>query len=86
MSAPLAIWHTRANKIGNAAELQRYWTKNPEGLAKWATSRTPFTALVAELTKYVTDPEGLAATYYHAVFHKWPNQKPKHGGRKGKRK
>lgn len=85
MSAPLTVWHTRANKLGNAEQLQHYWTKTPEGLAQWATSPKPWTTLVALLAKYVDGPEGLAATYYHAVFHHWPNQsaKPK---RKGKRK
>lgn len=86
MSDELTIWH-RANLHGNAAQLEKYWTKNPEGLAKWATTAKPFTMLVAELAKYVADPEGLAATYYHKVFHKWPGKpKGKRGGRKGGRK
>jgi len=33
-------------------ELHHYWTKGP-GLAKWAESPTPWTTLVAHLTKYV---------------------------------
>jgi phage portal protein BeeE len=61
---------------GNAAELQRYWTKDPEGLAKWTSAARPFTTLVEHLKKYVSDPEGLAATYYHRVFGQWPSDGP----------
>ena len=89
MNSPetLNVVHERFNKIGNAAKLQHYWTKDPEGLAKWADTPTPFRALVAELAKYVANPEGLAATYYHIVFREWPGDhgKPKSKS-KGKRK
>jgi hypothetical protein len=70
---------------GNASTLRHYWTKNPEGLAKWAESPTPFRTLVSHLVKYVKDPEGLAAEYYHDVFGHWPGPKFGKGG-KGKRK
>jgi hypothetical protein len=68
---------------GNAATLRHYWTKG-EGLAKWAESPTPFRTLVSHLVKYVKDPEGLAAEYYHAVFGRWPgpSKGPKKKGRK----
>lgn len=84
MSDELVIWHIgdRAKHKGNAEQLKTYWTKG-EGLAKWADARQPFYALVKHLKKYVTDPEGLAAEYYHAVFGRWPG--PKFKG-KGKRK
>jgi hypothetical protein len=59
--------------------LDRYWTKG-EGLFRWAVSPTPYTTLVAQL-KSEDVPEhvihGLAANYYHAVFHTWPGA---HGG------
>lgn len=72
---------------GNASTLRHYWTKSPEGLAKWADSPTPFRTLVSHLAKYVKDPEGLAAEYYHDVFHVWPGRKFAKGGKgKGKRK
>lgn len=54
--------------------LDHYWTKG-EGLARWAMSPHPYTMLVRQLQsekvpeKYV---HGLAAKYYHAVFHVWP--------------
>jgi hypothetical protein len=69
---------------GNAATLRHYWTKG-EGLVKWAGSPTPFRTLVSHLVKYVKDPEGLAAEYYHDVFGHWPGPKFGKGG-KGKRK
>lgn len=34
-------------------QLHHYWTRDPEGLAKWADSPRPWTTLVAHLTKYV---------------------------------
>jgi hypothetical protein len=34
-------------------ELHHYWTKDPEGLAKWVDSPKPWTTLVAHLTKHV---------------------------------
>lgn len=75
----------RKGHPGNAATLRHYWTKSPEGLAKWADSPTPFRTLVSHLVKYVKDPEGLAAEYYHDVFGYWPGPKFDKGG-KGKRK
>jgi hypothetical protein len=78
----------RKGHPGNAATLRHYWTKTPEGLAKWAESPKPFTTLVSHLKKYVEDPEGLAAEYYHDVFGRWPGPKFSKGGKggKGKRK
>lgn len=34
-------------------ELHHYWTKDPEGLAKWVDSPTPWTTLVGLLTEHV---------------------------------
>jgi hypothetical protein len=83
MSHDLIIWHIgeRKNHGGNGEQLKRYWTKG-EGLAKWAESPTPFRTLVSHLVKYVKDPEGLAAEYYHAVFGVWPGRKFKKGGKR----
>lgn len=75
----------RKNLGGNAAQLKHYWTRDPEGLAKWVDARQPWTTLVSHLAKYVRDPEGLAAEYYHAVFGKWPGPNNKGPKRKGKR-
>ena len=66
-----------------AKPLERYWTQG-KGLARWATTGTPYRSLVAALKTEIpagemTDDQvhGLAAKYYHKVFHKWPG---KHGG------
>lgn len=51
-------------------QLKNYWTKDPRGLAKWATSPHPWTALHDHLIKYVG--AGFAArlteTYFVIVF------------------
>lgn len=67
---------------GNPAnnELKRYWTRDPRGLAKWATKPHPWTSLVRELTKHVgrQRAERIASDWFHEVFGYWP------GHRKGK--
>ncbi len=37
----------------NDNALKRYWTRDPRGLAKWATKPHPYTSLVRELTEHV---------------------------------
>lgn len=61
-----------------AKPLENYWTRG-KGLARWATTGTPYRSLVAALKTEIpagemTDDQvhGLAAKYYHKVFHKWP--------------
>jgi hypothetical protein len=39
---------------GSAGYLKWYWTKSPEGLAKWTKSAHPYTALFTALSKYMT--------------------------------
>ncbi|MCW2674806.1 MAG: hypothetical protein JWP14_3395 [Frankiales bacterium] len=54
----------------NADQLKLYWTKSPEGLAKWATHPHPWTTLYHHLVKFV-NPEfakRLTETYFVAVF------------------
>jgi len=60
--------------VKGAQELHDYWTKDPRGLAKWADSPTPWTALHAELMKYMSDREAkrTAAQWFHDVFGYWP--------------
>lgn len=61
----------RAKGDGNS--LKTYWTKG-KGLAKWAKSRHPWTALYHHLAKHL-DPERakrVAAQWFHSVFHVWP--------------
>lgn len=71
--------------------IHRYWTKDPEGLAKWAKSPHPWQALHDELAKYIHNPGLLNAT-----TSKWHNEvmaptgsdryRVEHGGRmRGKR-
>ncbi|QKY78373.1 capsid maturation protease [Gordonia Phage Barsten] len=65
-------------------ELHRYWTKGP-GLARWASTGTPYRSLVSALESEIADmsPEhikGLAANLYHDVFKQWPGGKSKGGG------
>lgn len=61
--------------------LKRYWTKDPKGLAKWASKPHPFTALRNHLVKHLGSEERanrVAAEWFHEVFKMWP------GERKGK--
>jgi HK97 family phage portal protein len=67
----------RAKAKGNAAELRRYWTKDPEGLAKWATTPKPWTNLLAHLIKYLKNEEAakaLTSSYYKDVFGHLPGE------------
>ncbi|WP_031467107.1 hypothetical protein [Sciscionella sediminilitoris] len=63
-------------------QLWHYWTKG-EGLARWAKSPHPYTALVRALRAEKV-PEhmvhGLAANIFKAVFGIYPSQRP-NGGR-----
>lgn len=57
--------------------LKKYWTKNPDGLAKWAKSRHPWTALYRQLRKHMPDDmaKRTASQWYHDVFGHWPGTK-----------
>jgi hypothetical protein len=58
----------------SAQQLHDYWTKNPEGLAKWATSKNPWTQLYHHLLKYL-NPElakRTATRWFHDVFGFYP--------------
>lgn len=67
---------------GSVENLMDYWAAGP-GLAKWATSPTPFRTLRALLSKYVPANmlDGLTANLYHRVFNRWPGQDEKGGGK-----
>lgn len=57
--------------------LWAYWTKGA-GLAKWASSPHPYTALVATLRKAGVPGHsihGLAASIFRAVFGIWPGER-----------
>jgi len=66
---------------GNDNQLKRYWTKDPRGLAKWATKPHPWTALYNHLRKFLGDERAkrVASQWYHDVKGHWPNE-----GGKGK--
>ena len=61
-------------------QLKHYWTRDPRGLAKWATKPHPWTALYRELVKHVGSARAkrIASEWFHEVFGIWP------GERKGK--
>lgn len=69
----------RDNPFADGSQLHHYWTKG-EGLAKWAHSPHPWTALERHLLKYLPPKraKATAAKWYHDVFGHWP------GERKGK--
>jgi hypothetical protein len=55
----------------NAERLHQYWVAGA-GLAKWASSPHPWTALHRQLAKYIYDPHLLDATvskWHCEVFH-----------------
>lgn len=60
----------------NAARLKRYWTKDPEGLAKWAAAEHPWYTLRAHLMKFMDPDEATRTTtrWFFAVFHRYPTQ------------
>lgn len=56
---------------GNGRVLQHYWTRSPEGLAKWATHPHPWRTLYSHLIKFVKTPDfaaRLTETYFVLVF------------------
>lgn len=68
-----------------AERLHRYWVAGP-GLAKWANSPHPWTALHAELAKYIHNPTLLDSTtskWHFEVFHQHTGSdayRVEHGG------
>lgn len=61
------------------AQLKAYWTKGA-GLARWAKSPHPYSALVKALQKEIHGKtpgwyKGLAANLFHATFGIWPGER-----------
>jgi tRNA U34 5-methylaminomethyl-2-thiouridine-forming methyltransferase MnmC len=54
----------------NAKRLHDYWTKNPEGLSKWADTTQPWTNLFRHLLKFLPEDEAkrTASVWFHDVF------------------
>lgn len=72
--AELGGAHARAG--GSAENLHEYWTRGP-GLAKWASSRTPWRALRRQLAKYIKGNklklDATTSSWYRDVFGRLPN-------------
>lgn len=77
-----ATFHPGVSAAQDREQLKRYWTKDPEGLAKWRDKPHPWTALYRHLKKHMPDEmaKRVASEWYHDVFHRWP------GSRKGRDK
>lgn len=57
--------------------LKEYWTKNPKGLAKWATKPHPWTTLKNQLLKAAPElgeerAKRIATEWHHEVFGDYP--------------
>jgi hypothetical protein len=63
-------------KPGSRGYLKWYWTKGP-GLAKWATSPHPFTALRAHLIKFLSPAivDSVTAKWFHDALGFYPSEK-----------
>jgi hypothetical protein len=61
---------------GNTEQLKSYWTKG-EGLAKWATSPHPWTALRDHLAKYMSPERAdqTASQWFHDTLGYWPGER-----------
>lgn len=80
---PNVLWDWRAalererdvNAPGTGHNLRNYWVRGP-GAAKigWGTDGS-FARCVANLGKYVKDPQGLCAEYHKAATGEWPAEK-----------
>lgn len=58
-------------------QLKHYWTRDPRGLAKWATHPHPWTALRNHLIKFVGRERAnrIASEWFHDVFGIWPGER-----------
>jgi hypothetical protein len=54
-----------------AQRLHAYWTKDPRGLAKWASKPDPWTSLYHELLKFLSPERAkqTASRWFIDVFH-----------------
>lgn len=76
----LASDEGRSDEVGEellraaGEQLKHYWTKEAEGLAKWAKSPHPYTELHRHLSKFLGPERAkrVAAEWFHDVFGFWP--------------
>jgi len=61
----------RAAEAFDREQLHHYWTRTPEGLAKWAKSDHPWTTLYHHLLKYMDEERAklAASAWFEDVFH-----------------
>jgi phage portal protein BeeE len=66
----------RAPVDHDGSQLHEYWTRDPEGLAKWADTPTPYENLYEHLLPHMDGnadkAHRTAAAWFHDVFHFWP--------------
>lgn len=70
---------SRRRKSYDNGELKEYWTKDPEGLAKWAGKPHPWTSLYKEISEHVKNKrkaKAITSAWYREVFGHMPNEKP----------
>lgn len=67
----------REAAAGDDNALKRFWTKDPEGLARWATRPHPWTALYRQLVKHMPPAPArrVASAWFHEVFGIWPGER-----------
>jgi hypothetical protein len=61
----------------NRYQLKDYWTKDPEGLAKWVDKPHPWTALRNHLRKHMPQEQAdrMASAWFHAVTGMWSGER-----------
>lgn len=73
-AVPVAATIRAAGNPADHDRLKRYWTKDPEGLAKWRDHPHPWTALYRHLKDHMPDEmaKRVASEWFHEVFGYWP--------------
>jgi hypothetical protein len=63
--------------VADHNQLKHYWTKDPEGLAKWVDHPHPWTALYHHLLKHMPAEmaKRVASQWFHDVFGIWPGER-----------
>lgn len=57
--------------------LKRFWTRDPRGLARWATKPHPWTSLYRQLRRHMSNARArrVASQWFHDVFGIWPGER-----------
>lgn len=74
ITQPATEAKTSVAGVKGAEKLHHYWTREPDGLAKWADSDTPWTDLRDHLLKFMDPDEAkrTATNWFHDVFGFYP--------------